>query len=209
MTRARAAATATTLAVALAGYVATKAPPGPRSMRDFDPHRLASLELGMWQAYYAKENYRLFWLLVTMLREQYHYSWYMAAKEGYHLAQAAATFATARDHYGRVLPDLEAGYTAARDWLGATFDPAAVARAELAWWVARRIPDQSDAENVGGLIADEYALLYNVPRDAVLSAGISRARAGRLRDIQASAPDWATIGRLLDDSYLALRTALR
>ena len=76
--------------------------------------RLASLELRMWQAYYAKENVRLFGLLLSTLREQYHYSWAVAAREGFHLARAAATFGNARDHYDAVLPDLvrdaETGY---------------------------------------------------------------------------------------------------
>jgi len=48
-------------------------PQGPRTLRQFDADRLADLEVGMWQAYYAKERMRLFALLVTMLHEQYHY----------------------------------------------------------------------------------------------------------------------------------------
>jgi len=235
MNRRRIAIAGAVVVVALAGYIVTAAPPGPRSMRNFDPHRVAQLELRMWQAYYARQNIRLFGLLVTMLREQYHYSWAMAAREAFHLARAAATFGDAHDNYEQVLPQIEAGYRVARDWLNAGgpegppyghaggpegapdghvgqrrvgFDPAAVARAELAWWVARRIPGQNDPEQVGGLIADEYALLYEVPRDTVLAAGIARARAGRLRDLQAQTPDWAIIGSMLDDSYVHLRNAV-
>jgi len=208
MTRGRMAITVAVIVLALGGYVVTAAPPGPRSLRDFDPRRVAQLELSMWQAYYARQNVRLFGLLVTMLREQYRYSWATALREGVHLARAAATFGSSRDRYEQVLPDLEAGYTVARDWLHAGFDPAAVARAELAWWVARRIPGQNDPEHVGGLIADEYALVYGVPRDAVLAAGIARARAGRLRDLQDQTPDWNSIGRMLDESYVQLHAAV-
>jgi hypothetical protein len=208
MTRKRLALAAGVVVLALGGYVATAAPPGPRSMRDFDPHRLAQLESRMWQAYYAKQNARLFGLLVTMLREQYHYSWITASRQAVHLARAAATFGDARDRYEQVLPDLEAAYTIARDWLNAGFDPAAVARAELAWWVARRVPGQNDPEQVGGLIADEYALFYGVPRQAVLAAGIARARAGRLRDLQAQTPDWNIIEGMLDQSYVQLHDAV-
>ena len=64
--------------------VAVRAPSGARSMRAFDPDKLADLEVGMWQAYYAKEKFRLFRLLVVMLREQYHYSWQTAVRAGYH-----------------------------------------------------------------------------------------------------------------------------
>ena len=89
-------------------------PRGPRSLRQFDADRLASLETRMWQAYYAKERARLFGLLVTMLREQYHYPWATAVLEGFHLARAASRFGDLKDQYEAVLPDLEAAYTTVR-----------------------------------------------------------------------------------------------
>jgi hypothetical protein len=194
--------------VALATYVACAAPPGPRSLRVFDPDRMASLELDMWQAYYKKERLRLFRGLVTMLHEQNRYSWFRASQAGFHLARAAARFGDMRDDYERVLPDLERAYTIERQWLDAGFDPAAVARAELAWWVARRIPGQNSGEQVGQLIADEYALLYEVPRERVRDAATLRARAGRLRDEGGDRADWDSVSKLLHDSYRSLHTAL-
>jgi len=194
--------------IAVGAYAVTRAPAGPRTLTQFEPARLADLELRMWQAYYAKENVRLFALLVTMMREQYHYSWATATREAFHLARAAAIFGNARSNYEQVLPDLETGYTIARDWLGASFDPQAVARAELAWWVARRIPGQNSPEHVGDLIADSYALLYETSADPVRRSGRLRAQAAALRDAQASAPDWATIGQLLNESYIELRKGL-
>ncbi len=165
---------------------------------------MADLELGMWRAYYAKENVRLFTLLVRLLREQYHYSWAKAADEGFHLARAAATFGSATGGYDRVLPDLEHAYTAARTWLRAGFDPREVARAELAWWVARRTPGQNAPPNVGRLMANEYALLYEVPRERVAGAALLRAEAAALRDDGAAHPDWDGIGELLRQSYREL-----
>lgn len=189
-------------------YVLVAPPSGPRTMREFNPERMADLELRMWQAYYAKENARLFVLLVTMLHEQYHYSWATAAREGFHLARAAATFGDREGEYEAVLPDLEAAYATAQNWLHAGFDPRAVARAELAWWVARRTPGEDAAAVVGGLIADEYALLYEVPRHLVENAALLRAQAAALRDVQAGQPDWETIADLLRQSYRALLESL-
>src|SRR5581483_6712425 len=146
--------------VAALGAYGVTPPRGERSIRRFDPARMAALETGMWQAYYAKDRVRLFRLLVTMLHEQYHYSWAIAAGEGFYLARAAARFGDLTEHYEIVLPDLERAYTTARDWTHAQFDPAAVARAELSWWVARRVPGQDSVEQVGRLMATEYALLY-------------------------------------------------
>jgi hypothetical protein len=183
-------------------------PRGPRSMRRFEPARLATLEVGMWQAYYGKQRVRLFSLLVTMLREQYHYSWATATIEGFHLARAAATFGDATGNYEVVLPDLEAAYAKARSWTDAAFDPEAVARAELAWWVARRTPGENSPEQIGLLIAREYALLYETTPENVADAAYLRAKAAAMRDEQAAHPDWDTIGRLLRASYDELLLAL-
>jgi hypothetical protein len=183
-------------------------PRGPRSMRQFDADRLATLEVGMWQAYYAKQRVRLLALLVTMLHEQYHYSWATATVEGFHMARAAATFGDLKDHYDVVLPDLEAAYDKIRSWTGANFDPRAVARAELAWWEARRIPGRNSPEQVGQLIAEEYALLYESSSSGMAAPAVLRAEAAALRDAHADSPDWSTIARLLQQSYRELRRAL-
>jgi len=183
-------------------------PRGPRSLRQFDADRLAALEVRMWQAYYAKERPRLFFLLVTLLHEQYRYSWATAGREGFHLARAAAAFGDLRGNYDVVLPDLEAAYEIVRSWTGAAFDPRAVARAELAWWVARRIPGENSAEQVGRLIADEYALLYETSRERMAAAAQLRAEAAALRDASADHPDWTAIARLLQQSYRELKLAL-
>ncbi len=198
------------LALLVAGafyLVAIRTPPGPRSLRHFEPERLAELELGMWQAYYAKEKVRLFGLLVTMLHEQYRYTWARSVRAGYHLARAAATFGDASGDYDRVLPDLERAYEMARDWTGSGYDPRAVAEAELAWWVARR--QRNGPKTVGALIAREYALLYEVPSERVAEAGWLRAFAAALRDEGEAGADWPTIHVLLRDSYRSLHAAVR
>lgn len=200
-----------TVAVALlaAAMIAAVPPSGARSIREFDAAHTADLELRMWQAYYAKENVRLFALLVRLLRGQYHYSWAEAVLQGSRLARAAARFGNATADYERSLPELTDAYAAARRRFNAGFDPEAVARAELAWWIARRIPGQNAPEQIGELIAREYALLYEAPLDAVREAAVLRARAAALRDAQAARPDWTTIGRLLTLSYQTLHTALQ
>lgn len=200
-----------TLVVVLLGlvYAFFWAPPGPRTLRAFDPDRTAALELRMWQSYYERRNVRLFADLVTMGHEQYRYPWAKATIAAYHLARAAATFANLKSDYEQVLPDLERAYTIAKDWTHAGFDPAAVARAELAWWVARRVPGQNSPEQVGQLIADENALLYEVPRERVLEGSILRARAGRLRDEGGERADWAEVARLLQQSYRSLHAGVR
>ena len=199
---------AASLAAACVAFLLVSPPGGARSLREFDPDRLADLELRMWQAYYANERLRLFALLMTTLRAQYHYPWTTAAVESFHLARAASTFAGLTGGYETVLPDLERAYATAARWHRAGFDPGAVARAELAWWVARRTPGGNAPEQVGRLIAKEYALLYEAPLADMVSAGLLRAEAAALRDRDAGQPDWAAIGALLRDSYIELHGRL-
>jgi hypothetical protein len=183
-------------------------PRGPRSLRVFDPDRLADLETGMWQAYYARQRPRLFGLLVTLLHEQYHFSWAKATVQGFRLARAASTFADRKDHPEVVLPDLEAAYEDVRAWTGSRFDARAVARAELSWWEARRVAGRNSAEQIGELMAAEYALLYESTPAAMLTPALLRAQAAALRDAHADAPDWGRIATLLRQSYRELRLAL-
>jgi hypothetical protein len=183
--------------------------PGPRSLKVFDPDRVADLEVDMWQAYYNKERLRLFRGLVTLLREQNRYSWARAGQQAFYFARAAATFGDARSDYERVLPDLTRGYEVTRAWMGGQFDPAAVARAELAWWVARRTPVENEPANVGRLIAKVNAMVYGVPASKVLRASALRAEAGALRDKGGAQADWAAVSALLHSSYRELHRAVQ
>jgi len=162
----------------------------------------------MWQAYYAKQPVQLFGLLMTTLREQYHHSWAAASQTAFHLARAASTFGDATGEYEVVLPDLVRAYEMVKEHTGATFQPSEVARAELAWWVARRTPGQNSPEQVGGLIAREYAELYDAPLADMIRPGLLRAQAAAQRDAEAARPDWPAIGRLLNESYRELQTRL-
>jgi hypothetical protein len=195
--------------VAVTVFMLFRAPAGSRAVNVFNPQRTADLEVDMWKAYYEKENVRLFNDLVTMLHEQYRYSWAQASITGFYLARPAARFATMQGNYEQVLPDLERAYARIRTWTGAAFDPQAVARAELAWWVARRDPAARSPEHVGRLIAEENALIFGRPVNALLEASVLRARAGRLRDDGGERADWQEVSRLLHASWSQLHQAVQ
>lgn len=185
------------------------APPGPRSVKVFDPDRVADLEVDMWQAYYNQERVRLFRGLLTLLREQNRYSWARAGQQAYYFAKAASTFGSATRDYDSVLPDLTKGYGVMRNWTNAGFDPETVARAELAWWVARRVPEQSDPANVGRLMAQVNASIYGVPAERVSRASALRAEAAALRDRGGANADWSAVSTLLHASYRQLYRAVQ
>jgi len=58
------------------------------------------------------------------------------------------------------------------------------------------------------LIADEYALLYEVPPERVAEAGALRAEAAALRDRGGTEADWQAVSRLLLESYRRLHAAV-
>ncbi|MDX9980054.1 MAG: hypothetical protein RBU25_08540 [Lentisphaeria bacterium] len=171
----------------------------------FDPERIAAGEVGMWQAYYGGRRLRLFGQLLAMLRRQFGLSWYEAFRIGHLLARSAMRFKDVWDDYEAVaLPDLAAAYERIRRATGRGFDPAAVARAELAWWVARRTPGDKAPEVVGRRIGELYAAFYERQSPDFAQAGWLRAQAAYLRDQQEDQADWEKIRAMLVESYRLL-----
>ena len=184
--------------------------------RDFDPDRLASLELGMWKAYYRRQAGLLFRLLVRANREQAGVGWARAIVAAFWLAYAAARFGRATAGYDRFAPEIARGYR----WLGLpeTVDIDEVARRELRWWVVRREIGVEAGAAAGDSIAALYSAIYRLPEDRFTDAGRLRGLAAEVRDLGAAAdPDgpggtgrayWPEVAALLRDSYRSLRHAL-
>lgn len=175
----------------------------------FDPEAVAEAETRMWQAYYTRDKMALGMELIAMLRSQYGVSMLEAKAIGERLAKASMTFGRSRgDYEKRVLPDLIDAYTRIRDATGRQFDPETAARAELAWWVARRTPGDDSVEQVGDKIAALYAVLYGGDHPAFRDAGRLRAEAAHLRDTGGADADWDAVERLLVQSYRNLASVM-
>lgn len=183
-------------------------PPGEPGDGRFDPDRVAAIELEVWKATKAQDELSVFLNLTTQLREEHHYSWFRAAQAGFYMARATTTFAELRGRYERVLPDLEDAATIHRNWVNAGFDPAAVARAQLTWWVTRRLPNLNSVDQVAPLIAEEYALRYRISAGAANEAAIRRADAALLFDSGGHDPNAAAVTKLLAESYRSLQRAI-
>jgi hypothetical protein len=182
---------------------------------DFEPDRLARLELRAWKAYYRRQPLRLFALLVLANRAQAGVGLIPAVLGATWLARAASGFATATGDYDRYLPDIARGYRALGVAPGAVDE---VARRELRWWVVRREIGLAAGEAAGQAITAVYSALYAVPEATVAEAGELRGRAAEVRDRGAAAdPDgpmgpgrayWPEVASLLRGSYRSLRAAL-
>jgi len=175
----------------------------------FDPEAVAEAETRMWQAYYNRDTMEIGMQIIAMLQNQYGISMLEAKAIGERLAKASMTFGRSRSAYERrVLPNLIDAYTRIRDATGRSFDPEEAARAELAWWVARRTPGDDSVEEVGARIAALYAVLYGGDHPVFREAGRLRAEAAHLRDTGGADADWDAVERLLVESYRNLASVM-
>lgn len=175
----------------------------------FDADKVARAETRMWQAYYGENQAQLALQLVAFLRGQHGLSLWEAKEAGELLARSAMKFRSAGGDYDNAsLPELIQAYSLIQRAVHARFDPEQVARAELAWWVARRTQGQNSAEQVGDKIARLYGLLYGKDHQSFLKAGVLRAQAAALRDSGGNAANWEEVGDLLQKSYRELKKAL-
>jgi hypothetical protein len=148
-----------------------------------DPDKIATAETRMWQAYYAGDLARLHSEMVSLLRAQFRLAPADAERIARSLSVAAMKFAISGGNHEQVaLPDLELAYLQLKTVLKLSFDPREAARAELAWWVARRTPGLDNPQQIGKRIARLYAILYGRERSEFLQAGVLRAEAAQLRD---------------------------
>jgi len=191
-------------------------PANSRWGANFDPDRLALLELRMWKAYYRRQPARLFGWLVLGLREQAHASWLRALLAALWLTKAAAGFSRAQGDYDRFAPDIARGYRLLG--LPVDVDAREVARRELRWWVVRREIGLSAGQAAGQAITRTYAAIYKIQEGSVAQAGRLRGEAAETRDRGAAADAdgptgagrayWPEVARLLRESYRSLKAAL-
>lgn len=166
---------------------------------------IAASETRMWRAYYEGDHVTVGIECMGLLRSQFGLSYQNALLAGRDLARAAQTFVGLTvDYDTHVLPHLVEAYTRIRTAVGESWDPEEVARAELAWWIARRTPGQNDPESVGHLIAYQYELLNSETNPDLEHAALVRAQAAHLRDQGGRRADWPRIEEMLTESYTAL-----
>jgi hypothetical protein len=181
----------------------------------FDADAVAWLETRMWEAYYAKQDARLFILLVRLVARQFGLPWARALRIALMLTRPAMRFARTRDHYEAVIPEIAAAYRRLQEECGSSFDADEVAARELQWWIVHRHPAEAGEAGLTDAIAALYAAVYRLPDGEVREAARLRAEAaircddGRERCGVRGAPYWRDVGDLLQRSYRALKTAVQ
>lgn len=181
----------------------------------FDADAVAWLETRMWEAYYAKQDARLFILLVRLVAQQFGLPWERAFRIALMLTRPAMRFARTRGNYEAVIPDIAAAYARLQTECGSSFDAEEVATRELQWWIVHRHPSEAGEEGLTDAIAALYAAVYCLPSSTMREAARLRAEAailcdgGRERYGVRGAPYWHDVAALLQHSYRALKTAVQ
>lgn len=189
--------------------------PRANPLTTFDADAVAWLETRMWEAYYAKQDARLFILLVRLIAQQFGLPWKRAVWIALMLTRPAMHFARTRDNYETVIPDIAAAYRRLQEECGLSFDADEVAARELQWWIVHRHPAEAGETALTDAIAALYAAIYLLPDGEVREAARLRAAAatlcddGRERYGVRGAFYWQEVGDLLQRSYRALKAAVQ
>lgn len=179
-------------------------------IRQFDYQKVATFDSEMWRAYYNHQFFKLFLLLVKLLKSQFGFSWFTTIKLAYYSAWAAAYYRI-RKHKGvnndRIVKNLTSFYALIAKRCTVEFDYKKAAELELAWWDIHR----SSYENNDALeqsLADGAAAIYNIPATKLAEYAHFRAEAMILPrhngDNQAEPIDWPKITELLVIAWGAL-----
>ena len=154
-----------------------------KAMSAYDPEKVAYLEAESWVAYYRRRWPRLLRLSVGLVAESFQLPLPQALYGAYLAARAQMIFAPKDNDVPRAEAAMRRFYELVNQVHRSQFDPAAVARLELNWWVVhRQLFGQSDNEPLVQALTDLYAAVYEVEPGLVREATQLRAEAMQLSD---------------------------
>lgn len=181
-----------------------------RPRAPFDTAAVADAETRMWFSYYSGETPMISAYMEEILRRQFKIPVYPSQEVARRFSIAAMRFRSVTGGYEtNTLPYLTEAYRVLAANAEATFNPYEAAKAELAWWIARRAPETNSVEAIGAAIANLYRTLYGGDHPGFAAAGRLRAEAAALRDAGRGNADWHRIRTLLRRSYAELGRAVR
>ena len=187
-----------------------------KTIRTFDPARVARLETENWAAYYQKRWGRLLQVSVGMVQEAFGLNLWQALQAAYLVGRAEIAAAPFPDNDVPKAEDyMRRFYELVKRVHHENFDVEQAARLEVNWWVVHRQNfGQSDSRPLVEALIDLYAATFRLPRERVYEAAFRRAEAMRYSDRwvneskASGSPLLAQVESELLKSYTALRAAL-
>ncbi len=180
-----------------------------KSLRKFNPDKVAEIELHMWQAYYRHQFLKLFFLLTRLTRENFGVNYLVSIQIAYYAALAAGDFRLnkGKENQERVLKKLIRFCQIISEHSTEPFDYKKAAELELQWWLVDRYPDRYQISRKESL-ALAMAAIYNIDPSKLGEYASKRAEAMVLQDevenLKGVEADWNKIGLLLKDSWRSI-----
>jgi len=179
-----------------------------KSLKNFNPDKVARIEMQMWRAYYKHQFIKLFFLLLKLIHEFFGLNYWRAIKTSYYAAYAAADF---RLHKGsenkeRIEKRLEKFYKNISKNSVESFDHEKAAKLELHWWFVDRYPKSYNTTREEAL-ANAIANVYGVNPKKLKEYANHRAEAMVLQDkaeANGKEANWSKIESLLKISFDSL-----
>lgn len=184
-----------------------------RSLRHFDPIRIAHLDMRMWKAYYRHQFIQLFFLLARLAREFFCTSYIHALRAAWYAADAAIDFRVhkGKENEERILRKLIPLFRLVSENSIEGFDYKKAASLELKWWFVDRYPERYDISREQALM-EAIASMHTGDPERFKEYAQLRAEAMTLQDRaeRGEGPaDWQQIRMLLERSFTALHTAVQ
>lgn len=185
-----------------------------KDLRQFDYQKVAKLDSDMWRAYYNHQFFKLFLLLIRLMRTQFQFGHFLALRTAYYAGIAATDYRIRRGHenMARVEKRLIKFYQVISANSKEPFDYKKAAEIELEWWNIHRYPKRYK-KTLEVSLAEGAAIIYNGKTKDFLEYGRLRAEAMILRDqmgdVQKVEPNWKKIESLLTTSWRSLHDAVQ
>jgi len=187
-----------------------------KTIRTFDPARVARLETENWAAYYQKRWGRLLQVSVGLVQEAFGLNLWQALQGAYLVGRAEIAAAPFPDND---VPKAEAYmrrfYALVKRVHHENFDVEQAARLEVNWWVVHRQNfGKADSQPLVEALIALYTATFRQPRERVYEAAFRRAEAMRYSDQwvneskASDSPLLAQVEAELLKSYTALRQAV-
>jgi len=189
-----------------------------KSSTTFRPDRVAYYEKAGWEAYYDRKWPRVFWLMVSLNREEFHMSLLAAVAAAIDIVRASIAFAPADNDLPKATEHLRRYYEKARRSAGIMTDAHTLARLEMEYWVVHRElalerikqPDKQNLDPMMEALANLHAAIFEVSPQAARRSAELRALAARTVDRITGRystdvmGDWRLVESYLQQAYQAV-----
>ncbi len=183
---------------------------------EFNPDRVAHIEVESWKAYYDHAWLKLLRLVISLIQEQFRIPFPISLLAAFYTVRASAAWAP-KEHKDEnaIRADLASFYKLARRYSGLHFDPAKVATLEFRYWDDHRrlsgLPDKTDF--IQTMIA-LHAAIFGLTLDQARESGEKRVEANNVLDTITAhtspdpAADWLRCEALLRQAYGSIKHAV-